>query len=72
MPTKSKSSKSKFKPAKPTQEELDAERLREIESRIKELTHAALRVLLLIACAVMFKRWMEDNADTEKKQAKQE
>ena len=36
-PSKSKS-KSKAKPAKPTQEELDAERLREIESRIKELT----------------------------------
>ena len=32
------SSASKSKPAKPTQEELDAERLREIESRIKELT----------------------------------
>ena len=30
-------SKSKSKPAKPTQEELDEERLREIEARIKEL-----------------------------------
>ena len=38
MPSKPGKSKSKAKPAKPTQEELDAERLREIESRIKELT----------------------------------
>ena len=33
-----KTDKSKKPNAKPTQEELDAERLREIESRIKELT----------------------------------